>query len=191
MSDRLMKGTVAALAVFALLAPLAGCSSMKRIKVVGSVQAKERIDQEVQGPAGNWQNAPAATANPNAKTTRDIFVIEVYKEPESLLDEPAASPGSSSMLAPGSTTPSQETLGKSKFNLFNIDEPGTPAAASSVQGSGGAPLEYTVEKDDTLQKIAKKFYNSSGKWPRIYEANKDIISNPDHIKPGIVLKIPQ
>jgi nucleoid-associated protein YgaU len=50
--------------------------------------------------------------------------------------------------------------------------------------------EYTVEKGDTLQKISKKFYDSYSKWPGIYEANKDVIADPNNIKPGIVLQIP-
>ncbi|MBI5023504.1 MAG: LysM peptidoglycan-binding domain-containing protein [Candidatus Omnitrophica bacterium] len=51
-------------------------------------------------------------------------------------------------------------------------------------------IQYTAEKDDTLQKISKKFYDSYSKWTRIYEANKSVIPNPDRIKPGTVLQIP-
>ena len=51
---------------------------------------------------------------------------------------------------------------------------------------------YVVKKGDTLEKIAARpdVYNNKNKWHKIYEANKDIIKNPDRIKPGQVLKIP-
>ena len=49
---------------------------------------------------------------------------------------------------------------------------------------------YTVQKDDTLQKISYKFYNTNHKWVSIYEANKDVIADAHRIKPGIVLRIP-
>ena len=49
---------------------------------------------------------------------------------------------------------------------------------------------YTVNKGDTLSKIAKEFYGSANRWHEIYDANRDQISNPDLIKPGQVLKIP-
>ena len=68
---------------------------------------------------------------------------------------------------------------------------------SDVQGgsSSTAPKAqertYTVAKGDSLSKIAKALYGSAGKWKVIYEANKDIIKNPDLIYPGQVLRIPQ
>jgi len=49
---------------------------------------------------------------------------------------------------------------------------------------------YTVVKGDSLSKIAKHLYGDANSWKRIYEANKDIIKDPDLIYPGQVLKIP-
>jgi nucleoid-associated protein YgaU len=49
---------------------------------------------------------------------------------------------------------------------------------------------YKVEKGDNLWKISKRFYGSGKLWKRIYEANSDIIANPDKIKTGMQLKIP-
>jgi len=48
---------------------------------------------------------------------------------------------------------------------------------------------YTVVAGDNLSKIAKQFYGSAD-WKRIFDANRDQLSNPDLIKPGQVLKIP-
>ena len=52
--------------------------------------------------------------------------------------------------------------------------------------------EYTVVAGDTMGGIALQYYGSAleDKWMAIYEANKDVISNPDRIKPGIKLQIP-
>ena len=49
---------------------------------------------------------------------------------------------------------------------------------------------YTVEKGDNLSKIAKHFYGKSSAWPTIFEANRDQLDDPDKIKPGQVLRIP-
>jgi hypothetical protein len=49
---------------------------------------------------------------------------------------------------------------------------------------------YTVEKGDTLSAIAKKFYGDSSDYPLIFEANKPMLSDPDKIYPGQVLRIP-
>jgi nucleoid-associated protein YgaU len=50
---------------------------------------------------------------------------------------------------------------------------------------------YEVQKDDTLQKISKKFYGTYKKWKKIYDANLDIIKDPNRIKPGMTIKVPQ
>ena len=49
---------------------------------------------------------------------------------------------------------------------------------------------YTVQAGDTLGKIAQKVYNDASRWKEIFEANKDLIQNPDLIQVGQELKIP-
>ena len=49
---------------------------------------------------------------------------------------------------------------------------------------------YTVEAGDTLWAIAEKVYGSGGKYMKIFEANTDLLKNPDQIFPGQKLKIP-
>ena len=54
--------------------------------------------------------------------------------------------------------------------------------------------EHTVAEGETLSGLALKYYGSAAKdkWMKIYEANKAIIGdNPNVIKPGQVLKIPE
>jgi hypothetical protein len=50
---------------------------------------------------------------------------------------------------------------------------------------------YTVVRGDSLSKIAKREYGDAGKWRKIFEANKDVIENPDLIEPGQELIIPE
>ena len=49
---------------------------------------------------------------------------------------------------------------------------------------------HTVERGDTLGKIAKNYYGNAMKYPVIFEANKPMLSHPDKIYPGQVLRIP-
>ena len=53
--------------------------------------------------------------------------------------------------------------------------------------AGGGGHTYTVEAGDNLSKIGEKYGIT---WQQIFEANKDIISDPDMIHPGQELKIP-
>jgi nucleoid-associated protein YgaU len=62
-----------------------------------------------------------------------------------------------------------------------------------VGGPAPAPAAaktYTVKSGDTLSAIAKSQLGSAGDYMKIFEANRDQLSDPDKIKPGQVLKIP-
>ena len=50
---------------------------------------------------------------------------------------------------------------------------------------------YEVASGDNLSKIAKKFYGDANKYTKIFEANKDQLADPDKIKVGQKLKIPE
>jgi nucleoid-associated protein YgaU len=49
---------------------------------------------------------------------------------------------------------------------------------------------YTVVRGDTLSKIAKQYYGNANKYPAIFEANKPMLTHPDKIYPGQLLRIP-
>ena len=56
---------------------------------------------------------------------------------------------------------------------------------------GAAPMKtYTVKAGDTLGAIAKEHLGNAGAYMKIFELNKDQLSDPDKIKPGQVLKLP-
>ena len=63
---------------------------------------------------------------------------------------------------------------------------------ADIQATGAAQeATYTVKSGDTLSKIAKQLLGDANAYPEIFNANKDQLSDPDKIKPGQVLKIPQ
>ena len=51
--------------------------------------------------------------------------------------------------------------------------------------------KYTVVSGDTLSAIAQQWYGNANLWTRLYEANRNQITNPNLIFPGQVLRIPQ
>lgn len=63
---------------------------------------------------------------------------------------------------------------------------GGPGAAQTTAPGGS----YTVKAGDTLSKIAREFYGNANDYMRIFDANKDKLTDPDKIKPGQVLAIP-
>lgn len=74
---------------------------------------------------------------------------------------------------------------------FTNVQSGSFSTEQSTDGGGGAGEQtYTVQSGDTLSAIAKQFYGHANKYNVIFEANRDILDNPDKIKPGQILKIP-
>jgi nucleoid-associated protein YgaU len=67
------------------------------------------------------------------------------------------------------------------------------AADLSVDTSLPAPpraQSYTVQAGDTLSKISKHFYGNANAYMKIFEANREQLTDPDKIKVGQTLKIP-
>jgi len=66
------------------------------------------------------------------------------------------------------------------------------AGQGGPSGAPGAPMQtYTVQSGDTLSKISQHFYGRASEYKRIFEANRDQLSDPDKIQPGQVLRIPR
>lgn len=70
----------------------------------------------------------------------------------------------------------------------------TEAAAAGQDASSVLEPEnvdyYVVVSGDTLSKIAKKYYQNANEYPRIFEANREVIKDPDLIYPGQKIRIP-
>ncbi len=66
------------------------------------------------------------------------------------------------------------------------------AADIGIDASLPVPVKvYEVVAGDTLSKIAKKFYGDPGQYKRIFEANTDQLKDPDKIRVGQKLRIPE
>lgn len=67
-----------------------------------------------------------------------------------------------------------------------------PAAAAAAVGAPPTPAArtYTVQPGDSLSKISKEFYGDTTMYMKIFEANKDKLTDPDKIRAGMNLLIP-
>ncbi|NTV28584.1 MAG: LysM peptidoglycan-binding domain-containing protein [Candidatus Omnitrophica bacterium] len=165
------------LAAASLTATLSGCVSVRT-----HLAERERVDQEL--PDG------AEAQHPNRAKTRQVLVVEVDRKGQTVTEEKAEPKASASAEPPASgqsqvVTGAKETVVVHDSN-FTFPQIVTPAAVQLP-----STLEkYTVQKDDTLQKISKKLYGSYSKWTVIYDANRDVIKDPNFLKTGVVLRIP-
>jgi len=83
---------------------------------------------------------------------------------------------------------SQEMREKVILAVGNVE--GVAQVEDDVTDGEGEPVFHTVEKGDTLWAISAKTLGNGAHYEKIFEANKPMLSHPDKIYPGQVLRIP-
>ncbi len=149
---------------------------------------KPRVDTQVTGNQGYLAGKPSDKPEENKLgSTRKITVLEVEvgpksngeaKEPYIEKKEKAAKEISEDIILeePESVT--------ERYKMRKVYQE-TPEKKPA-----GDYKAYKVQKNDTLQKISKKFYDTTRRWQKIFEVNRDVLESPDDIFPGQTLKIP-
>ncbi|HET7617226.1 MAG TPA: LysM peptidoglycan-binding domain-containing protein [Vicinamibacterales bacterium] len=74
--------------------------------------------------------------------------------------------------------------------VADIQVTGAPQAQKPATAAAVADRTYTVKPGDTLSKIAKETLGNAADYTKIFEANRNVLTDPDKIKPGQVLRIP-
>jgi hypothetical protein len=66
------------------------------------------------------------------------------------------------------------------------------ATESSVQEiQPKAPVEHIVQEGESLWRIARHYYRRGSLWPLIYRENRDVIGDPEFVRAGVTLRIPE
>ena len=96
------------------------------------------------------------------------------------------------VMAVGNTEGISKVDNKMRVPLASLPPAAAPLAPdqSDADADEEAVVFYPVEKGDTLSAIAKRLYGDANKYPQIFAANKPMLSHPDKIYPGQVLRIP-
>ncbi len=137
---------------------------------------RDRVDQDLsEGNKGYLKGSAPAGSEKERSTTRTTKVLEIEFGPKAKTQKKAS--------------PAQPVAEPSEGNRGYITE-SAPAETVSPTVSEPTFEKYTVARGDTLQKISQKFYGTSKKWKKIYNANKDTLKAPDKIFPGKILNIP-
>ena len=186
------------LVLISLVIFAAGCGLETKTYVI----TKDRVGLDQANGNGGCITGKCVQPAPK-ETTRKIYVLELTKPvPESevqKIEQTAVSAivdtSAVSNTAPAPSAPVQSAPAAEPQRVIPVigDEPAAPAVptASVDQNAGNISAQtYTVQKDDTLQKISKKIFGTYSKWYKIYQANKSKIKNPNFVKPGTVLTIP-
>ena len=142
---------------------------------------KDRVDQDLATGNRGYLKGQAPSMGMERKTTRTTQVVEVE------LHSPVKFEKSPKMklvqIKPIETGKDRSQEGNRGYIVQSI----TPEIAKA---QAVAFEKYTVQKNDTLQKISKKFYGTTKKWKKIFDANQDVLKSPNKVYPGQVINIP-
>jgi nucleoid-associated protein YgaU len=153
-------------------------------KLFGSGEAKAAA------PTTSSTTAPAADpAAANAKAANAIhgYITALELAPADLLVEFDAA---NSVVRVSGTAPDQATREKILLAAGNVAGVSKVEDLLTVTEAEPVAQFHTVVRGDTLSAIAKQFYGNANKYMVIFEANKPMLSHPDKIYPGQVLRIP-
>lgn len=143
--------------------------------------------------------APTAAA-PAAPSTADVAAlngtaakaisgyIESMKLDVQALD--VAYDGATETVTVSGVAPDQQTREKVVLCCGNVAHVAAVNDMLSVSTPEPESKMYTVVKGDNLSKVSKEFYGTPNKYQQIFEANRPMLSHPDKIYPGQVLRIP-
>ncbi len=98
--------------------------------------------------------------------------------------------GATSTVTVYGVAPDQATKEKISLASGNVAGVAKVNNMMSVDQSAPEAKYYTVVAGDTLSKISKAQYGDANKYMTIFEANKPMLSHPDKIYPGQVLRVP-
>jgi len=160
---------------------LSGC-------VVRTYQStKDRADQNLSGGNRGYLKGQAPYSEPKPKkASRSTQVVEVELH-SPIKFEKIKQPKETNKTVNERADQDTELWG----NRGYMTQSESPVIVESAQAGQESIMQaYKVQKGDTLQKISQKYYGTTKKWTKIYDANKDALKGPNKIYPGQTINIP-
>lgn len=175
--------------IFTVIAILAVAAFVSSCTMRSYVQEKGRVDQEMTGNGGCIQGTCPPVDRSNLPKSRDTYVLEIDTGAAKVKSTQAeSSSAGSSYDVEEVSSYDEEAYGSDGKNYGIVT---SYKEVDVVEVAKPSFTEYKIEKNDTLQKISQKFYGTVKRWNEIYQANKDVIKDPNRIKPGKTIRIPQ
>lgn len=142
---------------------------------------RDRIDQDLNAGNRGFVQGQTTAADEQRPTTRTTQMVEVELGAPIRFEK-----GKDISSSAPAAAPQQENWGNRGYITSNQ----TPESGAGQVVPVESMEQYTVQKNDTLQKISQKYYGTTKRWHKIFEANADVLKAPNKIYPGQVIKVP-
>ncbi|TWV82916.1 peptidoglycan-binding protein LysM [Moraxella sp. VT-16-12] len=132
---------------------------------------------------------PSAPAEPTAQEIANLLLARVQANAQ--IDKLSVNyNGDTDTVVLSGVAPSQAEREKAILAAGNVQYVAQVEDNITVEAPEPESRFYTVKSGDTLSKIAKEMYGNANEYNKIFEANRPLLSHPDKIYVGQVLRIP-
>ena len=156
-------------------------------KLFGHADNQAAVQQAQAAPDNAELLAKVAAANQTAGTAIEAYIAEQSLSADGLR---VAFDGASQTATVQGQAANQETKEKILLCCGNVQGVAQVDDLMTVAEPADESQYHVVERGDTLSAIAKTYYDNAGQYPKIFEANRPMLSHPDKIYPGQMLRIP-
>lgn len=156
-------------------------------KIFNRDDAKHQADTETHADA----TTPAAAAEPSAQSVASLLLHRIQQQNLNIKDLKVKYNGTTDTAEISGTAKTQADREKAIIAIGNVQNVAKVIDNINIEEDAPESTMYTVKSGDSLSKIAQEVYGSSGEYMKIFEANKPMLTSPDKIYPGQVLRIPK
>ena len=140
-------------------------------------------------PQEQSPQAQAAQARPDPDAQKASALVQLVEQMGFTVEDLGIRVEGDQIMLTG-TTDRQETREKLVLLVGNVEGVSQVDDQLQVTQPAAQAIFYTVKRGDTLSKIAQAHYGDANQYPRIFEANRPLLQDPDEIYPGQMLRIP-
>ena len=156
-------------------------------KLFGHKEAEEAAVKAQSAPSNAELQAAATAANEKASSAIETYIATQKLDAAGLA---VAFDGTSGTVSVSGEAADQATKEKILLCCGNVTGVAQVDDRMTVATPADESQYHLVVRGDTLSAIAKTYYGNAGQYPKIFEANKPMLSHPDKIYPGQLLRIP-
>ncbi|WP_294033858.1 peptidoglycan-binding protein LysM [uncultured Moraxella sp.] len=133
---------------------------------------------------------PATSSEPSAQQIAELLLARIQEQNVNIAGLKVNYNSDSDTVTLSGTAKTQEDRERARLAVGNVQYVETVVDDIEVETPAEESRFYTVVKGDTLSKIAKEMYGNANDYMKIFDANKPMLSHPDKIYVGQVLRIP-
>lgn len=136
------------------------------------------------------QAAPATPTEPSAQEIANLLLKRIQAQNVNIDGLKVSYNGATDTVTLTGSAKTQADRERARLAVGNVQHVETVVDDIEVVSSEPESRFYTVKSGDNLSKIAKEMYGNANDYMKIFDANKPMLSHPDKIYVGQVLRIP-